>query len=261
MDVGRANPVGGVGKGRASVAVAATLAVLLLVAAGVSYRVVAAGLKTALTTPTKLPTPLSELPMRIDGWVGEDVDIPEVTKRYMETNFADDYVSRRYSRALDRIHADVYVVYCASRPGGIVGHKPRVCFPAHGWVWDTTSPSEIVAESGRPVKCLIHRFHKPAPSYQEAVVLSFYVLNGTITVDEREFSGFFGRRPNISGDPARYVAQVQISASLEHSVRATAAKMVDVILAFLPDQDGGVDTNGIAYEMDRTAGAVEGEIE
>ena len=80
MDVGRTNPLGGVGRGRASVAVAATLAVLLLLAAGVSYRVVAAGLQTALTTPTKLPVPLSELPMRIDGWVGEEVDIPEVTR-------------------------------------------------------------------------------------------------------------------------------------------------------------------------------------
>ncbi len=65
-------------------------------------------------------------------------------------------------------------------------------------------------------------------------MLNFYVLNGQITLNERDFSGFWGRRPNLSGDPARYVAQVQISSTLEHSARSAAAEMADTLLAFLP---------------------------
>jgi hypothetical protein len=88
------------------------------------------------------------------------------------------------------------------------------------------------------MRCLIHRFHKPAPAYDQTVVLNFYILNGQITADEKDFSGVLGRRPNISGDPARYVAQVQISSVLENSIRTAAADMTDLILDFLPDKNG-----------------------
>ena len=120
-------------------------------------------------------------------------------------------------------------VYCASKPAGILGHQPRVCFPAHGWIHDDTTRSELDLRSGRRIECLIHRFHKPAPAYREVFVLSFWVLNGQITLSEDEFSGFFGRRPNVSGDPARYVAQVQISSTLEHSARSAASDLVEIV--------------------------------
>jgi hypothetical protein len=217
------------------------LAVVLLVAAGVAYRIMASEIRTVLNTVVKLPVPLHEIPPRIEGWVGEELEIPAVTKAYMEANFADDFISRRYVNEEKGLWADLYVVYCSSRRGGILGHQPRVCFPAHGWIHDQTVPSEITSVSGRPVKCLVHQFHKPAPVYQQVVVLNFYVLNGQITLSEGDFSGFFGRLPNVSGDPARYVAQVQVSSSLENSARAAAADMVDTILAYLPDRQGRVN--------------------
>jgi len=72
----------------------------------------------------------------------------------------------------------------------------------------------------------------------QKVVLNFYILNGQFTTEENDFSGFLGRRPNIAGDPARYVAQVQISSVLENSVRTAAKDMTDLILDFLPDRNG-----------------------
>jgi len=219
---------------------AGILAVLLLIAAGVAYRAFASGMKDILGKPVELPVPLDQIPLNIGDWFGEDLPIPTTTREYMQTNFADDYVSRRYVNAKERIWADVYVVYCASKPAGILGHQPRICFPAHGWVADETTRSELDLRSGRRIECLIHRFHKPAPAYREVFVLSFWVLNGQITLSENEFAGFFGRRPNISGDPARYVAQVQISSTLEHSARSAAGDVVDTILTFLPDRNGQV---------------------
>jgi hypothetical protein len=71
-------------------------------------------------------------------------------------------------------------------------------------------------------------------------VLNFYILNGQITNDENYFSGPFGRRPNIAGDPTRYVVQVQISSVLENSIRTVAKDMTDLILDYLPDENGKV---------------------
>jgi hypothetical protein len=216
------------------------LAIVLVILSGIGYRVLASRLKLVVETPINLSVPLSGLPMKVGDWVGSDLSIPTTTKEYMEKNFADDFLSRRYVNATDSTWADVYVVYCSSRPGGILGHQPRVCYPAHGWIHDSTEPSQLTSQTGQQINCLIHRFHKPAPSYEQTVVLNFYILNGQITTEERNFSGLLGRRLNIAGDPARYVAQVQISSVLENSIRTAANEMADVILDFLPDKDGKV---------------------
>lgn len=223
--------------GRTPVWLAAVVAVLMLVTAGFAYRAASARMPDAVTA-VQLPVPLKQFPLQVASWAGSDLPIPETTEEYMRKNFADDFISRRYVNASQGQWADVYVVYCSSRPGGILGHQPRVCFPAHGWIHDGTVTSEIVSSSGRPISCLIHRFHKPAPSFQEIVVLSFYILNGQITLSEDDFSGWGSRMPNISGDPARYVSQVQISSVYENSIRTAAAQMADTILRFLPDQNG-----------------------
>ncbi len=226
--------------GAVSVYLAGALAVILLVAVGAGYRVAASRLNHALTSAVHLPVPLTAIPERLDGWVGQELLIPETVREYMQDNFADDYVSRRYLNESAGMWADLYVVYCASRPGSLQGHRPRVCYPGNGWIHDQTTESKFVSASGREVKCLVHRFHKSAPAYQDIVVLNFYVLDGQISVRESEFSSLFDRRPNLANNPARYVAQVQISSVLEHSVRSAAQDFADMLLAFLPDEDGRV---------------------
>jgi len=217
-----------------------SLAVLLLISAGVTYRLLASHLKLVVNTPIKLPVPLGTLPLQIRNWNGTDLSIPSTTRKYMERHFADDFLSRRYISATDNAWADVYIVYCSSRPGGILGHRPRVCYPGFGWIHDATELTHFVSRAGRHVPCLIHRFHKPAPTHQQTVVLNFYILNGQTTADEKDFSGLLGRRPNIARDPARYVAQVQMSSVLENSVRTAAKDTTDLILDFLPDENGEV---------------------
>jgi len=216
------------------------LAVLLLVLSGITYRLLASHFELLFDTPISLPVPLSALPAQIGDWVGRDLPIPNTTKEYMEKNFADDFLSRRYINAATGAWADVYIVYCSSRPGGILGHRPRVCYTGGGWVHDSTEPSQFVSRTGRQILCLIHRFHKPAPTHEQKVVLNFYILNGQLTADEDDFSGPWGRRPNIAGNPARYVAQVQISSVLENSIREAARDMADLVLDYLPDKNGKV---------------------
>jgi hypothetical protein len=216
------------------------LAFVLLISAGITYRILAFNLERIAAKPIKLPVPLSDFPLQIGDWSGKDLDIPSTTLEYMKEHFADDYFSRRYKNTVTNDIADVYVVYCSSRPGGILGHKPQVCYRGYGWVHDSTQTEQFISQGGHQTTYLIHRFHTPSPMNNQKVVMNFYILNGRLTANEKDFSGLFGRRLNIAGDLARYVAQVQISSVSENSVRLMAKDAVDLILDYLPDQDGNV---------------------
>ena len=214
------------------------LAIVVLAASGVAYRIVASRWQGTGQRTIKLPVGLGQFPLTLGKWVGSEMLIATTTQEYMRTNYADDYVSRHYRNRAEGAWADLYVVYCSSRPAGILGHRPGICYPANGWIHDGTAVTEFVSLLGGKIPCLLQRFHKPVPNYQEAVVLSFYVVNGQIATEEKAFSGLMGRNPNISGDPAKYVAQVQISSLFENSVRRAAADLADAILDFLPDKNG-----------------------
>jgi len=223
------------------------LAIVLLVSAGMTYRILASALERVVSRTIKLPVPMSDFPMQIGNWAGKDLSIPNTTKEYMEKNFADDYFSRQYIHSVTKAWVNVYVVYCSSRPGGILGHRPRVCYLGYGWIHDGTETEQFISRAGQKIPYLIHRFHKPDMTDQ-AVVLNFYVLNGKLTADEKDFSGSLWRRPNIAGDLAKYVAQVQVSSGVENSVLTMAKDIVDLILDYLPDQNGkvrAVDDNNL----------------
>jgi hypothetical protein len=221
------------------------LAILLLVSTSIAYRVSAHKLKVLGNEPVALPVPLSGFPIRIGNWIGSELLIPATTREYMEKNYADDFFSRRYVNSADKIWVDVYVVYCSTRPGGMLGHRPGVCYPANGWLQETTETSQFTSQKGRQIDCLLQRFRQPAPAMNEVVVLSFYVLNGRITAKESDFSSVFGRKPNIARDSSRYVAQVQISSAQESSVRKAALDVVDLVIDFLPDENGKVKATEI----------------
>jgi hypothetical protein len=243
-----------------SVPVAASVSVMLLVAAGVAYRIAASAWGKTSDKNIELPVLLSEIPRQIGGWSGEDLKIEAATEEYMRTNFADDYMSRRYVNKAERLFADAYVVYCSTRPSGILGHRPQICYPGSGYEWDGTTQSDFTTQSGRKIECLIHCFHTRPPAFQQVYVLNFYVLNGRITLSEKGFSSLFDRRPNLDGDLARYVAQVQISSfNTEYPARALASQIADIILRFLPDQDGLVAVVDTLADSNQAAETPKGE--
>ena len=213
------------------------LTLFVLIVSGVAYRALASKI---VNTSINLPVPLSEFPLTIGDWVGMDMSIPTTTREYMEQNFADDYLSRRYINEKTKEWVDVYFVYCSSRPGGMLGHQPRVCYPGNGWIHDSTVNSSFTTNKGQVIDCLIHRFHKPEPSYMETVILNYYVVNGRLSTDQKGVTGFSSRRFNLARNPARYIAQVQISSVRETSIRSAAKDMAELLLDFLPDENGGV---------------------
>jgi len=213
------------------------LAFILLILSGVIYRVASSRLKLI---PRPLPIPLSAFPSKVGNWVGSELSIATTTKEYMQQHFADDFLSRRYVNSETKAWVDIYIVYCTSRPGGILGHRPRVCYVGNGWIYDSTEPTQVKFRTGREITCLIHRFHKPSPGHDQIVVLNFYILNGQITVDENDFSGPFNRKLNIGRDQTRYVSQIQISSVLENSIRAAAKDITGLVMNYFPDENGDV---------------------
>jgi hypothetical protein len=212
------------------------LACLLVVCGGVAYRVAASHMKSWIETPVKLPVALGNFPMRVGQWSGKDVPIPPNIQRIAGN---DDFLNRLYINGSGNQWVNVYVAYCG-RPRNMVGHQPQACYVGGGWIHDYTQPSKVLSNSGVEIPCLMHGFHRPSPETGEIVVMNFYILNGRLTNDEGGFSGVSWRTPNIAGDPARYVTQVQISSVLESSIRTAAADMTGVILDFFPDANGNV---------------------
>lgn len=209
------------------------LAFLLLTGAGIAYRALASRL---IGNSVTLPVSLDAYPRQIEQWVGEDVPIPPNIQQVAGN---DAFVNRLYRNRVSNEWVNVYVAYSA-RPRTMLGHRPRICYVAGGWIHDGTMTSRFVSRKGKELSCLIHRFHRPAPGYEETVVLNFYIVNGRLTCDDRVFSGVGWRTPNVEGDPARYVTQVQISSTLENSVRAAARDIAELIFDFFPDENGQV---------------------
>jgi len=212
------------------------LAVLLLVCSGATYRVLASRLKLIVDTPVELPVPLSAFPKQIGLWAGKDVPIPPNIQRAAGN---DAFLNRLFINKLSNQWANVYIAYTA-HPRTMMGHRPQICYVAGGWVHEVTELTKVTSSTGREIPCLLHRFRRPSPETEETVVLNFYIVNGQLTSDERVFSGVGWRTPNINGNPARYVTQVQISSLFENSVRSAARDITERVLDYFPDENGKV---------------------
>jgi EpsI family protein len=223
------------------------IAVALLVTSGVLYRVAADYLGVITKKPIRLSISLSTYPYEFGDWKGKDIAISETVLRIAQN---DDYLCRVYTNRKTNEHVNVYVAYTA-RPRTMIGHKPNICYQASGWVHDSTEKRSVVLPSGRTVPCLLHRFRRPAPNSEEVVVLNYYIVNGQLTTDEDIFSGVGWRTPNISGNPARYVAQVQLASVSEESVRMAARDMADILMPFFP---AGSDQSGTTLVTDMEHG-------
>ncbi len=218
------------------------ISVSILAASATVFHVYSNRMDRGLANPVKLPVPLSAFPMELGDWQGQDVELSDAIKKVAGN---DDYISRYYRNRETYKSASLYVAF-SGRPRYMKGHKPTVCYPAAGWIHKGSENHLLETMSGKTIPCLIHRFYKIKPFDQEVVVLNFYLVNGKLTTDESTFDGLAFRRPNIEGDPARYVAQIQISSTNEHSVLEAGRDLVDEVLRYFPDESGRVDIRGTA---------------
>jgi len=209
---------------------------MLVFGMGMVYRIHAGFLEEVVAKPVQLPIALTFLPRQTGQWDSRDVELSEEVRQAAD---CDDYVNRVYFDASSGEQANLYIAY-SGRPRTMVGHRPQTCYTANGWIHQATRKTEFKTANGRTVPCLLHHFQKPYPSRDEIFVLNFYILNGHIVNEESGFSGLGWRTPNIKGESAFYVAQIQVSGVLENSVRRFANLITDSIIEILPDEHRNV---------------------
>ncbi len=234
--------------------VTVVVALGVLLAGGFGQRWVERLLIAADETPVALKRPLSEFPMQIGPWQGTDVPMD---KRVLEVAGNDAQVYRRYVNTETRDVVDFYLAF-AVRPAKMLGHRPQVCYPAHGWVPAETRKEHLLLPDGRELECLVHRFTRKGggsggvglsdPNGEAMVVLNYYIVAGRYTTEWTDFWGPKWRLPNLSRDPSIYVAQVQVSAALvdvkgagpaEELIKRFAAGVGSMIEGILPRSGEG----------------------
>ncbi len=211
------------------------IAVVAIVATGLFYRFAAAKLKIISETSIELSVPLRHFPPILKNWRGTDVPIPRNIQRIAQN---DDSLNRVYTNQADQQQVNLYIAYTA-RPRTMLGHRPQVCYTGGGWIHDQTESIQCQTNAGE-IPCLLHEFHLPEDRTTRLFVLNFYIVNGQITDDQSVFSGLSWRTPNIAGNPARYVAQIQISSITRQAILAAVEDMTQTILDFFPDRENRI---------------------
>ena len=207
----------------------------MLLAVGQTRRWLDRLLTAGPATPVVLEQPLSSFPMQLGEWVG--IDIP-VDERVLKVAGNDDHISRKYAERGSKHVIDLYVAYTA-RPVNMLGHRPDVCYPAHGWTHVSTAEQQMELRENRELDYLIHEFAREDPLPERLLVLNYYVHQGRHTTQWTDFWGPKWRRPNVSRDPTYYVAQVQIAAG--PVTQATLGRASDAVTRFAREAAVGID--------------------
>ncbi|MEN6384978.1 MAG: exosortase C-terminal domain/associated protein EpsI [Phycisphaerales bacterium] len=200
-----------------------------LLIAGVIYRSAAAKQQLIESQASLITIPLKEFPLKIKDWSGEDVmtDYP-----IAKATGCNDYMLRVYRNA-DRQWVNVYITFSA-QPRKMIGHRPEVCFTASGWNIIKEAKTQFTTALGRRVPCVEFLFEKPVWPNDEMSVLNFYIFNGNLTDNHKNFSGIKWRRLKDDNEQFRYVTQIQISSSEAQAAKKAATEMTDLIINYFP---------------------------
>ena len=135
------------------------------------------------------PVPLTDIPMQLGIWSGEDVELTDDTVQVLN---ADTMINRVYSDPAGShisLHsaAWVNVDYASCAP-----HHPEVCYPAAGWELVERRPSKISTAAGDvPVELI--RFRK---GEREVISCHWFQMGD---VSYTDFDGFQSQRSKFWG--------------------------------------------------------------
>ena len=166
---------------------------------------------------------VDRVPYRIDRWIGVDLPYTEVEVRMLRPN---KLFSRTYQDPLSLERVSLSIVHCTD-VRDMSGHYPPVCYPAHGWKLESSTPVEVVI-AGRPQEARAYLLSRVNKGTSEAVrVLSFFVAPGSTGVMwDMAALDRAAKRSTVAGLGA---AQVQILTPATQSA-ATTNEMVSKVL-------------------------------
>lgn len=197
------------------VAVAAIAASLLMLAFGITYRVLAAPAKKMPLNPNVL----DGFPMQIGDWTGEEVPIYPAIKDAID---ADAYVRRRYSRRNGLESISLYLP-CGVDASTLLQHIPENCYVGAGWTFVARHPAELLLNDERRLACSILQFARSGLDTRKLTLLHFLVADGEYFTTFSAVAQAKGWR-HFGG--VNYAAQVQIMTSADNLAVDAATRVV-----------------------------------
>ncbi len=84
-------------------------------------------------------SPLKELPEQFEGWKSVNIPLDEEIESLLRADFN---IQRTYHDNLGKT-VWMYIGYYGTERGGKPEHRPKVCYAAHGWNIETSTPREL----------------------------------------------------------------------------------------------------------------------
>jgi EpsI family protein len=217
-----------------SVWLASSVALVVVLGAGFGYRAAADRFGRVAGTARLARGTLSQIPMTIGEFRGEDVPLDEAIVEITDTQ---DHLNRSYNRPGSDSPVALFIGY-GIHMRDLMPHRPEVCYPGAGWTLETTERISLPIQEEPPLWCRVHYFSRGGLATQHATVLNYYIIDGKF---EADVSAIRSRAWRFDAR-VKYMAQVQVSAGADaartsagESVRAFAAESAPVIRAFLED--------------------------
>ena len=201
-----------------SVIAAAIVAGFLMLFSSAAYRVLAARLAAPVNTISLPPTALERLPLQIGDWTGQEAPLDEAVVRAMDT---DAHLSRIYSRYNASDNVSLYIAY-GVRARDLMTHRPEVCYTGAGWTLIERHSADLPLSDGMDLQCSVFQFSRGALNTNKIVVLDYYIVDGQYCRDVSLLRSKAWRGSSI----VRYVAQIQIFASITTNLTADSAEKI-----------------------------------
>jgi EpsI family protein len=91
--------------------------------------------------------PLSQLPVMIAGWMGIDQQIDQETRDVLG---AGDFLSRVYTLDSQSPPIGLFIGYFPTQRTGQTIHSPKHCLPGAGWIFESSSYTDLIDVNGKP---------------------------------------------------------------------------------------------------------------
>lgn len=181
--------------------------------------------------PMPLTTPLSAIPLELEGFTGHDVPVSKAEQRIAGMS---SYISRFYGPDSAATFT-IYVGYYESQTQGKTIHSPKNCLPGAGW--EPVSAGEIrlpVPNGSVPVNRYVI-----AKKEQRALVYYWYQGRGRVSANEYKVKWELLRDASLKRRTDEALVRVLVpvyttEAEAEQLARRIAATLIPTIGRILP---------------------------
>jgi hypothetical protein len=201
------------------------LAALILLAGGTANRALLARANAALGVVLQPKRPMASLPLDLGQWHGTDVPLDRNELRV--TWFDDDFINRSYIHTESGVRVGAFVGY-VGRPRAQFGHRPDICYAAHGWEQYAEETITIAAGAGLAIPCVVYEFRQPNGLARPMLVLGTYLINGRYFEKRDQLRRWQARTPGWLGERPAYLTRIQLASPIGGDRQATLASLVDL---------------------------------